>query len=198
MFCIKCGKTAEIEYLCKACFAEGKSLFTVKNFTINVCPRCTADAEDAVKKAALERVGTVKISSIRVKTLGSAATVSMEAEGRLANGSSKRERKELRVRIKEKLCDRCSQISGNYHEAVIQARGPNKEQILEKARMALPVRAITGFTHREEGYDVRVVKKGDARKVAKSLSSKYDVISSFKLAGQKKGKKLYRSVYVIR
>ncbi|MBI4014482.1 MAG: hypothetical protein HY365_00855 [Candidatus Aenigmarchaeota archaeon] len=197
MFCIKCGKPATIGYLCKECFADGKSLFTPKDFTLTVCPRCTTDKEEAVRKAALDAV-KVKIASMRVKIVGSAATVDVEAEGKLTNGLTKRERKELHVRIKEKLCDRCSQISGNYHEGVIQARGPNREKIFEAVRAALPARAITGIARRAEGCDVRVVKKGEAGKVAKALSSKYDVIRSYKLAGEKKGKKLYRSVYAIR
>ncbi|SRR3989344_5115791 len=198
MFCIKCGEPATIGYLCKACFAEGKSLLSIKDFTINACPRCTADMEESVRKAVLEKATKTKVISMHLKMVGSTATVTLEAEGRLANGIKKREIKELHVRVKERLCDRCSQISGNYHEGVIQARGPDREKIMEKARAALPSRAITGIIRREEGYDMRIVKKGDARKVAKALSSKYDVIGSFKLAGEKKGKKLYRTVYAIR
>src|SRR3989344_1585599 len=116
----------------------------------------------------------------------------------MTGGKTRKETKAIRISIRKRLCENCSRLSGNYHEAVLQIRGMQKEEILELVKQMVAPQYLARIDVKKEGYDARIVRKSEAIRIATTLGKEYKVISSFKLAGEKDGKMLYRSVYSIR
>ena len=62
----------------------------------------------------------------------------------------------------------------------------------------LPSEAVVGVEKLKNGYDIKITDKRIASSVVKQLRDRFDVKDSYKLAGEKKGKKLYRNYYAVR
>ena len=200
MFCIKCGKQAEMEYLCKKCFLIDKELFEINDFEMIVCTLCGDDSKKAIEKEFKPHFkpnGKIKTLKTEIKIKGGGAEMTIFAKGSI-QGITKESNKRIEIRVKKRQCENCSRISGNYHEAVIQIRGEQKEEILKKVNKTLPENVLSKFEIKKEGYDLRFTKKGEALKATNLLKKSYKIISSFTLAGEKNGKKLYRNVYSVR
>ncbi|MDI6721087.1 MAG: NMD3-related protein, partial [Candidatus Aenigmarchaeota archaeon] len=95
-------------------------------------------------------------------------------------------------------CADCIKISGNYYEAVIQARGEKSEKIMEIIRRLAPNRIITSVSRMPTGYDIKFTDKKKAAEIAQNLRQRFGVKRSYKLVGEKKGIKLYRNYYVVK
>jgi NMD protein affecting ribosome stability and mRNA decay len=200
MFCVKCGKEASIKYLCEKCFLNGKDLFKIEDFELVVCPLCNkgGNVDEELDKR-IEVEGKINDLKTVKRDKGGATQITITAKGTIPPAKSvKKDEKIIKIRIRNRQCANCSMISGNYHEAIIQVRGPDRDAIFKKAEKMLPKTHITNIESRKEGYDLKIVKKGEAAKVANTLRKKYNVITSYKLASEKKGKKLYRNIYSIR
>ena len=203
MFCVECGKPAESGHVCIECLSKKSTLF-LKSFEVIMCPRCPdgeadvrSDIKEKIRKS-LESQKGVKSFDVDAKLDGPvSATVTAEM---ILPGSrkTKEETKTVRIVVRKRLCENCSRVSGNYHEAVLQIRGSRKEEILEIVRSMVAPEYLARIDAKKEGYDARIVQKSEAIRVATELRKKFLVVSSFKLAGQKDGRSLYRSVYAIR
>ncbi|MBI4019593.1 MAG: hypothetical protein HY364_05060 [Candidatus Aenigmarchaeota archaeon] len=202
MFCIECGKNAESGYICVECLSK-KSALRLKSFEIIMCPRCP-DGEEKAQNHIKERIdksleNIKNVKSFKVETnLKGPVTATVTATIALTGGKTRKELKTIRISVRKRLCENCSRLSGNYHEAVLQIRGSQKEEILELVKQMVAPQYLARIDTKKEGYDARIVRKSEAIRVATSLGKEFKVISSFKLAGEKDGKMLYRSVYSIR
>jgi len=209
MFCIKCGGEALADNLCEECFLKGRELFLLKDVRLKFCDNCgryfsgreMMDDERA-KDFILRHVaahGRITSSSISAKFSPDRITGSIEASGfispckRRING-----KKDFLIYTKKMKCESCIKILGGYHEAVLQIRGPNKDRILDIAKKALRDDAIVDIKRISEGYDVKLVRKSSASRAINKLKDDFTIKQSFKLAGDKKGKKLYRNFFAIR
>lgn len=198
--CIVCGSPAT-NTLCDKCFLERNDLFAApEKIILNKCPSCGLYHMKRASGEDLEDILLSLISSqsqIVKKSVGikhDRAVFSCTGYVRPRN-LRKEETKTSLLRITSKKCDNCTKLLGGYYEAVFQIRGPMKEKILSKAA------GIAGNTalvrHNPDGYDVRFADKNRAESVSRLLKS-FSIKRSYKLVGQKKGKKLYRNYYAIR
>jgi len=199
MFCIKCGNNAVVGNFCKKCFLEKESLFRIKNFRITKCDVCGSFYErrkieigDAIKKRLITKH---KIKGIRIsyRKHGNHISAEIECSG-IIKPFSKAEKKTVDIIVDTRKCDDCTKLAGNYYEAVLQIRGDNREKILEMIKQS---NALCYIRDVDKGYDVRLVKKHDAAKVANILKL-YMIKRTAKLVGEKDGKKIYRAYYSIR
>ncbi len=204
MFCIKCGKKAEIGNFCSSCFLGKESLFEIKDFLLYVCDcgsyydKVWRKADnDIIKEQIGKRIKTkyrlVK-KEIALKSYGNRVAATIVCYG-IVHAHKKKEERKITITIKKRKCDTCVKLLGRYYEAVLQIRG-EYNKIFNKIKSRLPKTARTEKT--KHGYDIRFLKKSEAAKIAKALKVRYEVKSSFKFVATKKGKKLYRNYYSVR
>ncbi len=202
MFCIKCGNDAVAGNFCKDCFLKSNRLFEISDFTVRRCQDCGAfqdgDLDEQIKNAIKTKN---RIISFHIKKSESTNRIKVDVACSGYIQSLKhlvKEEKRILVIIKKTKCKKCIQLSGGYYEAVLQIRGDNQERIIKKLKKVLKNEDISKTDRLKEGYDVRLIKKSSAPKIVRFLRDYFDVKESYKLVGEKKGKKLYRNYYAIR
>ncbi len=213
MFCIKCGKDAFAGNFCEQCYLEKKDLFTLKNVKMRYCDNCNQyyTQKEKIQPEEMERfiAGQIeekgKINNIEIKVSKRPDKIHAVI---IAKGSVKpskivvTDKKEFFTRPKKIKCESCAKILGNYHEAVIQIRGEKKEGIMREIRKQIKDDELAGVHVLKEGYDVnydvKIVDKSAAARAVQMLREKFTVKRSFKLVGEKKGRKIYRNFYAIR
>lgn len=196
MLCVRCGKPSE-EAFCEDCFLEKNGLFEAENFPLHMCKQCGSyysgktkyqRIEDAVAER-IVRKGDIRDVKIEIKPN---RKILIKCSGYIKPARKiKHESKFIEIKVIRQKCLECSRLSGNYHEAVVQIRNSDALRNLNIPQYAV-VQAV------RDGYNIKFMSKKDAEKVAKGLGRKYDVTRSFKLVGEKKGKKLYRNYYAVR
>ena len=210
MKCIKCGKReAKIGYLCEECYNEEHELFKLKPFTVTICPSCNRykiyewkDSPNPIKSAVAEKIkpiGIIKDISTKLEKVGGRTFVSVKAVGYIPPSTKpKIEVKRVEIKIKKNLCPICVKKSGNYHEAVIQVRGDNREKLLKIILDSQTLKNnVVNVKNLKEGYDIFVVDKKIAEERVKKIHG-ITMIKSYKLVGKKKGRELYRNYYAVR
>jgi NMD protein affecting ribosome stability and mRNA decay len=209
MFCIKCGKEALKDNMCEDCFLEKKELFKIKPIKLRYCKDCEKyySQTEKIKADDIEQFLETKIVALNeIKKIDfrlNKKTDRIEGEI-IAKGLVKPSKrviediKKIKIQISGVKCENCVKISGNYHEAVLQVRGTDKDRILKKLSRVLLRNEIANIHNLKEGYDILLVSKAPAAHAAKELSASYDIKQSFKFIGEKKGKKIYRNFYSIR
>ena len=199
MFCIKCGKEATVDNFCDDCFAAAHTMFGVKPFNIFYCDICGIKNDD-IKEQIADRIKTDnKIDDVYVhlKIVGNKVHATVDCIGSI-KGVKKREKKEVLIILRRKMCELHVKLSGGYYEALIQVRGEHKETILKQLKKLLPEKSVVDVEELKEGYNIKVMSKGTAAGAARVLKNKYTVKDSYKLVGSKKGQELYRNVYAVR
>ncbi len=209
MICISCGKETR-EPLCDACYSKKNDLFDIpKNISVNMCKVCghltdagatyvISDTLDGVIQKEIKTKNKIRKVHTESKKVGNKIDVEVVVQGRFAERNvGKKETKKIFVSITDKMCQDCVKLRGNYYEAVVQVRGEEREKIL-KIIMGSMKNKIASVDTLKEGYDVKIIDKKIASSVSQGLQKKYEVKKSFKLAGKKKGKELYRNYYAIR
>lgn len=210
MKCIKCGKReAKIGYLCEECYNEEHELFKIKPFSMVVCPSCGRyrihewkESPDPIKSAVAERIkplGKIVDLKTKLEKVGGRTFVKVEATGFIPPSTKpKVEAKKVEIKIKKNLCPICVKKSGNYHEAVIQVRGENRDRLLKIILSSRSLEEnVVSVKNLKEGYDIFVVDKKIAEERVKSVHG-ISVVKSYKLVGKKKGRELYRNYYAVR
>ena len=210
MFCIKCGKEAFRENLCEKCYIENKSLFSIKEMRLNYCNNCNrfytktnkftgkADLEGFILKNT-ETMGKIVSMHLDFSSAPENIRGTLTAKGCIRPSKILvNDRKKFIIRPRKMKCENCVKSLGGYHEAVLQVRGHKKEQIMGKMKNILESEDIVGVAQLKEGYDIRVIKKSTASRAINMLKDEFIINRSFKLAGDKKGEKLYRNFYAIR
>ncbi len=199
MFCIKCGKDAEVDNFCRDCFAKISTLFDIKGFELQYCEQCGID-QNSIKseiKSAIKTENEIEKMKITLKIVGNKVHATVTCNGNIRN-IPKGEEKKVLVVLRKKTCDVHVKLSGGYYEAVIQIRGNEKDNIMNRIMKLVPQKAVVGVETLPEGYNIKVMRKANAAKAVKALGKGFDVKKSFKLAASKKGQKLYRNYYAIR
>ncbi|MDI9633970.1 MAG: 60S ribosomal export protein NMD3 [Methanolinea sp.] len=121
----------------------------------------------------------------------------------------------VEVEWKKEQCDRCSLISGNYYEGIVQLRAtgrkPAPREIKEARRIASETLGemvasgerlafITKWDEHRDGLDITVGSQRLGREIAhaitQSLGGKYSAHP--KLVGEKAGRQLFRVTYLVR
>ncbi len=209
MFCIKCGKDAFHGNFCEKCYVEKRELFKLKELKIRYCDNCEKfyTQRAMVRKDQLqdfimqniEAKNTIRKMDIKINCRPDKIHAIITAHGTVRPSKiTITDKKEITVHPRKMKCPNCIKLLGSYHEAVIQVRGQKDEKILGKLEKVLKHEDIAGVRQKKEGYDVMIVSKSPAIKAAHMLRDNFSVKESYKLVGQKKGRKLYRNFYAIR
>ncbi|MCL6089107.1 MAG: 60S ribosomal export protein NMD3 [Candidatus Marsarchaeota archaeon] len=105
----------------------------------------------------------------------------------------------VRIAYTGNQCTDCERSSGNYHEAIIQLRGDEVRvnAALKRLRRRLEHRTfVTKIEPMHGGQDIYVGVKKDVESVIRNEGYKFT--HTDKLVGQREGKRLYRSTYLLR
>ena len=210
--CAACGNEAKVGSYCEDHWLRKQDLFKAEGFTIIRCKRCDAwynkkwnppaHLNQAIMQAVQENIydkKEIEDLKIMIRHVSGIYLATIKARGTIPPAdTTKEEEKAIRVVLSDKKCPDCIKILGNYHEAVIQLRGDNVEKLADK--VAKLIKGLDLRTERKkEGYNLYVVRKGDARKVAVNLRKKgFEVKESYKLVGNKDGKHLWKDFYAVR
>ncbi|MBI4171091.1 MAG: hypothetical protein HY514_05305 [Candidatus Aenigmarchaeota archaeon] len=209
MFCIKCGKDAFVGNFCEQCYLEKKDLFILKKVKMRYCDNCgkyytqkekvSPEEMEHFISGQIEEKGNIKNIEIKVSKRVDKIHAVIVAKGSIKPSKiSITDRKEFSIYPKKIKCNSCAKILGNYHEAVIQIRGLKKENIIREIGKLIKNDELAGILKLKEGYDVKIVDKPVAARAVQILREKFTVKRSFKLVGEKKGRKIYRNFYAVR
>jgi len=107
--------------------------------------------------------------------------------------------REVRIEFEQALCDECYRSRSGYYEAILQLRGSAErvERVRRKLVGALERRT---FIAREEELKGGVNLYAGSRSALQQALAEfgYSIKPSFKLAGMRQGKRIYRATYLIR
>ncbi len=205
--CIKCGRAAITDNLCERCFLQ-RSFFDIEDFRIILCSSCSSyyengwrcfaekDRDDMIKGQIARRIKSdekIIIKDVSFKTIGNRIIADVSCSF-VKFGKRNIAKKEVTVTIKKQKCDKCVKLSGGYYEAILQIRGREADNILNNVNKILS-EVITSINKVKNGYDIKIMDKGEASKVT-GLGR--DIKKTYKLVGEKKGKRLIRDCYSIR
>jgi NMD protein affecting ribosome stability and mRNA decay len=202
--CIVCGNLAEIDVFCSDCWLKNKTLFEIKDLKIKICKKCGAYFEKNkwIKTKSLEKsIERVVKNNIKTKNrileidifprkIGNMFSVTISCKGYIPPCKKpKIENKSIFVKIENSLCENCKKFLGMQYDSVIQLRTKRK----------INIRNIN-FSRIEKvknGYDIYFIKKEEAERMIKRLKQ-FKIKKSYKLIGEKQGKKIYRTFYSVK
>ena len=109
-------------------------------------------------------------------------------------------KKKVEVKYQKALCIDCSRTAAGYFEAIIQVRGEKRERIEKKAneiaKAVLRKSFIPKIEELKEGIDIYCGSRNEAIAALNSLKLGY--MRTEKLAGERDGKRLYRTTLAVR
>ena len=232
MFCVECGREGEIiGALCRDCYSKKHVQPSIPDHVdITICAHCSSmltetgwkdvgsirEAADVAIEHALLIPKGAKISEMRVKldekderNFAAAVSVLIAVQGH----DFERELSTI-VRLKRGSCTECSKKLGNYYEAILQVRGPERSlpedserniQRLVRDRVASMRKGsrevfVSKIEQVKGGLDFYFSTVPAARTVARELQE--SLCSEFKesssLWGRRDGKDIYRMTYLVR
>ena len=202
MFCIKCGKPAIAGNFCRQCFLEKERLFELDDFTTKICPNCGTYADGDIEnqiKSMIKTKNRINSCSVKTRTAGNRVLAKVTCAGIISPLKSlATQEAKATVTVKKLKCENCIKLLGGYYEAIFQIRGPSTDRIMNKLRKFLPNDSIIDISKIKAGYDIKLSDKKIAAIAIKRLREYFEITESYKLVGEKKGKRLYRNSYAIR
>lgn len=231
--CPRCGRPSEDRGLCGACRVAQLRWFSCPARIVDVfCPSCGARKEaglwvethipredlarDLVRRKIeiMPELRNPEIS-ISIRESGSNRSVadcriSGTLFGELVEGSCR-----IGIVWQKEQCDRCSRMSGNYHEGVVQVRANgrkpfpweirNAERIARETEQALAASGerlsfIADLEETPDGLDITIGSQRIGHEIAMAIVRAMGGRSSThpKLVGERAGKRLYRVTYLVR
>ena len=124
-----------------------------------------------------------------------------EAVFHIEEGGARNEiRKQINFDLHDDICPDCNKQSGGYFEAIVQLRG-NAERIekyvrIFEERLAAEDSFISKIIVGKQGPDIYVGSTRAVMVIVKRLGLEHKISTT--LAGQKQGKRLYRTTFSIR
>lgn len=194
MFCIDCGKPAEIDVRCRDCYRKriDKSLFRYK---FQICPSCGRVKVGMEWKEGYEAIDMY--IEERLRRYFDDARVDSEEGIAIVTKQNIDFEFPLEIEFEERLCPMCSRIAGGYYEGEIQLRGKNTKRLL-KTITSMFDRTENPYSVKnlKEGIDIRFFSSKKALETVRELGIKYTL--SRKLHTQIQGKRKYRLTILIR
>ena len=177
MMCPRCGKNVEKLYdnICLDCYLEKLEVQEIRIRRCKVCGRYFVSNKAFDNKEEAISFYIKKFSSKRLDELAFLLP-----------------RSKIEVEEKEFVCNYCRKFVSRKIEAILQLRGENIEEIVEK--YGLIGKTVKG------GFDVNFSFKRYAYELINKLRKEYDISMkvSRKLIGMKQGKKVYRDTILVR
>jgi NMD protein affecting ribosome stability and mRNA decay len=197
-FCPLCGKPdSQMEFhgeLCVPC-AESR-MKDLPNVKVMFCPKC----HSLIDKGRKKKDATLSEEVIRLLRLKGKNALFDEEKGEIEYDTEHgRIRRKVLLLIDKNQCADCDRSGSQYFEAIIQLRGDGKK--VEKMAGSL-VRKLEQRTfvpkieELHEGLDIYCGSRNEAIAALNAFSLPY--VRTEKLAGQRDGKRLYRTTLLVR
>lgn len=197
-FCPICGKSDQkVAFhgeLCMECAKERISpLPTVR---VRVCPKCNEVIDKARKKKGMtfeaEASRMLKIKQQNPKYSADYKTVEYDTPaGRISQ--------DIVVLTEKEMCAECARKGSQYFEAIIQLRGDEKRMDIMAERLLKRISSrsfIPKIEELKEGLDIYCGSRNEA--ISALNSQQLGFLRTEKLAGEKDGKRLYRTTLLVR
>ncbi|MEM4159007.1 MAG: NMD3-related protein [Candidatus Anstonellales archaeon] len=194
MFCIRCGKRAEIDVYCRDCYKDqiDRELF---KYTFKICPSCGKIKIGLDWKSDLKSLENY-IEQKLIRHFDD-ARVDIQENMAIVTRNNIDFEFPLEIDYEEILCPVCSRIAGGYYEGEIQLRGAGAKRLLkvitskfDKSENPYSVKFV------REGIDIRFFSSKKALETVRELGLEYKL--SRKLHTQIQGKRKYRLTILIR
>ena len=197
-YCPICGKTDEQAAfhgeLCMDCARERvPQLPTVR---VRVCPKCSAVIDKARKKKEMtfedEASRMLKIKQLNPKYSEDYKTVEYDTPAGRIN-------QDIVVLTEKEMCAECARKGSQYFEAIIQLRGDEGKMEIMTERLIKRISSrsfIPKIEELKEGIDIYCGSRNEA--IAALNSQQLGFLRTEKLAGEKDGKRLYRTTLLVR
>ncbi|MCX8197991.1 MAG: 60S ribosomal export protein NMD3 [Candidatus Micrarchaeota archaeon] len=197
-FCPICGKSeSQAQFygeLCAKC-AELR-MPPLPKAEVWVCKKCgrTTGKKGFRKDASLEEevARAIKLKNARPKFSSGFASVEYDsAYGRIT--------RQIEVSVRQNTCLECAKASTQYFEAIIQLRGEQQKvrKLLPLLQKRIAARSfIPKIEELKEGIDIYCGSRAEA--IASLNSFGLGFLRTEKLAGQKDGRRLYRTTLLVR
>jgi nonsense-mediated mRNA decay protein 3 len=232
VFCVECGREEElIGSICKECYSKKHAIASLPDHVdLTLCAHCSSmetlkgwkdvgsmrEAVDDAIRAALVLLKDAKVTDMKAE-LTQKDERNLQAEVSLlvtAGGAEFERRMSTIVRIKRGSCKECSKKQGNYYEAILQVRGPERnlpEQTEEEVQKLVKERVASMRRTSREVFVSKVERvkggldfffstipaaRGIARELENNMCAEYKESSS--LWGRRDGKDIYRMTYMVR
>jgi len=197
-FCPTCGKPDTAGKfsgeLCLECAMERISPLPVAR--VSVCQKCGAviDKGNKRKDVSVEGEAARVLKLGQCKPIFSADFTSVEYESRYGRVSQP-----LTFLLEKRLCTDCSRAHSQYFEAIIQLRG-EPARVERMAKILLRRVESRSFVPKieelKEGLDIYCGSRNEA--ISALNSQQLGFLRTEKLAGEKNGKRLYRTTLLVR
>lgn len=197
-YCPICGKPdANVSFhgeLCVECAKEKISPFPTVRIT--VCQKCNEVMDKGRGKKGLtlaeETTRQLKLKSANAIFSDDLASVEYDTPyGRLKRG--------ILVLVTKAQCAVCSRAGSQYFEAIIQLRG-TEDKVEKMARRLIARLEAKSFIPKieelKEGIDIYCGSRNEA--IAALNTQELGFLRTEKLAGEKNGKRLYRTTLLVR
>lgn len=195
--CPKCGASSEdrefVGAFCATCIPIGK-IECASKVIVSHCPRCgkgetKADIEKLILKTCKGKYENARYDSEKGEVVFLVR----------AGGAVTEVWRKVDVAVKERACADCAKAAGGYFEAIVQLRGDREKvsKFCDSLARAIERKSfVPKIDELKEGIDIYV---GDKRIVPEILeSNRLTFTRAEKLAGEKNGKRLYRSTFCVR
>ena len=198
-YCPKCGKSdADVSFHGELCMECAKAnIGDLPNVRVTICTNCGSVLDKGRKK----KETTVQAEATRLLKLKDLSPVYSEDMASVEYDTpSGRIKRDLLVLIRKEQCVVCASENSQYFEAIIQVRGGDRlkvERMVEILMKRVVLRSfIPKIDELKEGIDIYCGSRSEA--IAAINSQKLGYTRTEKLAGEKDGRRLYRTTLLVR
>jgi len=197
-YCPLCGKTdSQVSFLGELCENCAKSKIEgLPTVRISICSKCGSLLDKGRKKKEVK----VEDEVIRIlKLKQSNAKVDLQASTVTYDSSFGRITQSVLLLTEKLMCLECGRAGTQYFEAIVQLRGPEKrvkmmaDWVIKRIQSRSFVPKVLGL---KEGIDIYCGSRNEAIASLNQFDLSY--VRTEKLAGERNGKRLYRTTLLVR
>lgn len=220
-FCPQCGAHVDylLEGLCENCYTEGKKLLEAPaRLDIVTCSSCGKklvnnkwiDAEDDFELDVVrDRLRINGQAKIDIELKEKKAVVTAEGVLNEVQQKPKKEKYEIELKRRSRMCDNCARARGGYYEAVLQVRSTDERRVRRVLMLVDEVverpRGKNWFVAKSAnvrgGVDVYLGSRAMLTTLKKKIKADLGSVEtkeSYRLFGKIDGKDVYRAYLLVR
>lgn len=199
LICPKCGRTSDkvefIEAFCIDCYPD--NIKCPRKIEIEQCRSC----EKIKIRGEWTRFSRKAINDYVIsKCKGDFEAAEYDLDEQMAEFDiGKKRKKKIELVLLPVLCQQCSRMSGGYFQGIVQLRGDPRKVGKWADRLYEKLSKRTFIAKEEEKHGGIDIYVGSSKAVVELLSElRIDSTMTTKLAGVEKGKRYYRTTFLIR
>ena len=195
LMCAACGRKGPregfIDSFCPACFTTKYTEKASKTVTITRCVKCRKLVSGGWKdETMLVSVLRDKLKTEHVGLLNEeSAMMTVNIQGNRINVP-------VSIKYDDTICRDCTRRTSGYFEAILQLRGDFEKKAPKIINMLREESFVRKIDRNRDGMDIYVGAKSAVSRVLRNMKLK--PLKSYKLHGQKQGKRIYRTTFCVR